>query len=367
MDCYSIGKSIAEDDEVGQLFQTDILNKSVILKRYENASKAGSQDILVDTVVYFPYDLKNPYDGGESVNFSADGFQEALTFKIAQGYPSKELIDQVVADNKYLNMFASMHSLDPFLFKTKAEQLEIDSEIHEEYFAISKEEWERIRLPIREKISKLVTKALGAANDDGDNLSREQYVERFLTKIWEAKDIDGIESFVDAMQISPEKAPEVFFAWKAVCYYQVRFNEIIDRLKEMFRWVGDNQYCCPASNVGMLPEEQRTLRIKRKALRQRMRDSYLSSHKVINMYEGSYNEFVEEDKPQAFIAFLGDTEESYLSLATHVSVATHCLNLWEQYVETHGRALRNEIFFELFDAMIMLYGNTKTSSDEESE
>ena len=77
-----------------------------------------------------------------------------------------------------------------------------------------KEERERIRIPIREKISKLVTKALGEGAADEDNeekLSREQYVERFLTKIWEAKDIDGIEPFVDAMQISAEKAPETFF------------------------------------------------------------------------------------------------------------------------------------------------------------
>ena len=77
-----------------------------------------------------------------------------------------------------------------------------------------KEERERIRIPIREKISKLVTKALGEGAADEDNeekLSREQYVERFLTTIWEAKDIDGIEPFVDAMQISAEKAPETFF------------------------------------------------------------------------------------------------------------------------------------------------------------
>ena len=52
---------------------------------------------------------------------------------------------------------------------------------------------------------------------DKDQGARENYVERFLMKIWEAKDVQGIEPFIKAMQIEPERAPEVFFAWKAVC------------------------------------------------------------------------------------------------------------------------------------------------------
>ena len=339
----------------------------MILKRYEHSEKDGRPDILVDTIVYFPYDLDNPYEGGESVNFSAPGFQEALAFKIAQTYPTQELLQQVSSDMRFLDFLNSMHSLDTFLLKTKAEQVELMEEIHEDYFAISKEEWDRIRLPIREKISKLVNKALGAGGDGSseEKLSREQYVERFLTKIWEAKDIDGIEAFVDAMQISPEKAPEVFFAWKAVCFYQVRFNEMVIRLKEMFRWAGDNAMCSPANSVGMSPEEQRTLRIRRRHLRERMRDSYVSCHKTLQLYQSSYSAFVEKDKPQGFMAFLDNSEQSYLGLATHVSVASHCLNLWERYTKEFGMTLRQEQFFELFDALTMLYGNTK--SDEEAE
>ena len=68
---------------------------------------------------------------------------------------------QIAADTRYLDQLASLHSLDPFLFKMKAEQIEIHEDIHELNFAISKEEWERIRIPIREKISKLMTKVLG--------------------------------------------------------------------------------------------------------------------------------------------------------------------------------------------------------------
>ena len=42
------------------------------------------------------------------------------------------------------------------------------------------------------------------------------------------------------MQIQPENAPEVFFVWKAVCYYQVRYNDMLNSLKALFQWVGHN-------------------------------------------------------------------------------------------------------------------------------
>tara|TARA_Y100001934_G_scaffold201275_1_gene237302 strand:+ start:506 stop:1057 length:552 start_codon:yes stop_codon:yes gene_type:complete len=183
-----------------------------------------------------------------------------------------------------------------------------------------------------------VTKALGEGAADKDNeekLSQEQYVKRFLTKIWEANDIDGIEPFVDVMQISAEKAPEVFFAWKAVCYYHVRFREMEVRLRKVLQSVGDDSLCSPRNSIRMLPEEQRTLRIRRRQIR----DSYEACNKLIGLYERSYDAFVENDNPEAFIGFLDNSEWSYLTLATHVSIATHCLNLWEQFIDAFGLSL----------------------------
>ena len=171
-----------------------------------------------------------------------------------------------------LKLIDTMHSLDPFLFKFKAEQRDADENIHEAYFAISPREWEKIRGPIRDKISRLVEKALGDLGDEGDGLAREQYVERFLLKIWEAKDIEGIEPFIKAMQIEPAGAPEIFFAWKAVCYYQVRFNDALEQLQTMFQWVGHNRLCYPADFVSMSKDELISIEDRRNLLRQKMRE-----------------------------------------------------------------------------------------------
>lgn len=212
LDCYAIGQAIPPDDPVGLLFESDIMNKSVLMKRYEPTLPTARQPVIVTTPVYFPYDFNNPYDGGESLLFNDIGFHSNLSYKIGMGNVSADLQERIDADMNVLRMIDSMHSLDPFLFRSKAEQCEADEGIHEAYFAISPREWEKIRQPIRDKISKLVTKALSDMGNGDDRLAREQYVERFLMKIWEAKDIEGIEPFIKAMQIEPERAPEIFFA-----------------------------------------------------------------------------------------------------------------------------------------------------------
>ncbi len=218
-----------------------------------------------------------------------------------------------------------------------------------------------IRVPIRDKIQKLVSKALGDMG--GDTVAREQYVERFLMKIWQAKDVEGIEPFIKAMQIEPERAPEVFFAWKAVCYYQVRFGALLEALKTMFQWVGHNQLCFPLDFVSLSIGEQKQIKERRHGLRDKMREGYVNAHKVLSAYEHSYNEFVINDRPQTFMHFLGSAENSYLLLANHVSIATHSVNLWKWYVEQFGAELRNVQFMELFDGLTMLNGMERSLTD----
>ena len=69
------------------------------------------------------------------------------------------------------------------------------------------------------------------------------------------------------MQLEPERAPEIFFAWKAVCYYQVRFSGLLEALKTMFQWTGHNQLCFPVDHVSLSKEEVRHIEEKRTLLR----------------------------------------------------------------------------------------------------
>ncbi|MDD9915266.1 MAG: hypothetical protein OXT01_11455 [Rhodospirillaceae bacterium] len=56
------------------------------------------------------------------------------------------------------------------------------------------------------------------------------------------------------------------------------------------------------------------------------------------------------------MSFLQNSDASYLSLASNVSVATHSINLWKWYVEHYGQSMPNENFSELFDGLNNLFG-----------
>jgi hypothetical protein len=350
LDCYEIGRTIDDEDPVGRLFKTDVMNKTVVFKRFEGNAAGAEGPVRIDTTVYFPYDYEEPYEGGESVSLSDKTFQKKLAFKISNGAATKEMMTRIAMDLRMLHILGSLHSLDPFILRSKAEQLGLYEQIHPAYFAMTAEEWEAIREPIRDKISRLVSKALGGAG-----ASRDEQVERFLTKIWEAKDIDGIEPFTKAMQINAESAPEVFFAWKAVCYYQVRFAAQLDGLKAFFQWVGSDKLCYPSDFPNVTKDEEQRIVGLRAKLRKRVREGYVQANTVLKEYEDSYNRFVQQDQPQAFMSFLQNADKSYLSLASSVSNAAHAINLWKWYVEHYGEGMPKTQFMELFSGLTHLY------------
>ena len=55
LDCYAIGKTIGDDESVGKLFKTDVMNKTVVFKRFEGNDAAAEGPVRIDTTVYFPY------------------------------------------------------------------------------------------------------------------------------------------------------------------------------------------------------------------------------------------------------------------------------------------------------------------------
>jgi len=146
LDFYAIGSKVLDDDPIGLLFQTVILNKSVILKQNEKilpkANKSSMFDenflqqfddgrktdppVNVNTVIYIPYDFENAYGGGESDVYRGEEFIKMLAKKVAQGEPSADLVNRLRSDAKILDLLDSMHSLDPFLFRSKAEQYSLE-------------------------------------------------------------------------------------------------------------------------------------------------------------------------------------------------------------------------------------------------
>lgn len=351
---FEIGQRIPADDPVGKLFRNKTLNKTLFFKLMERNSGQYNMVSTVQTLLYFPYNLDNVHEGGDSILFDDPSFNRVLQAKTGADSKSEESQVDYVMDLEILEMIYSLPTLDPFLLRSKSEQLDLDDRVHPYYFMISEDDWKRIRLPIRTKIRTLVRRAY---TDGGSAPAEkiEQHVSRFLTKIWEARDIEGIEDFVRSMEIPPERAPELFFAWKEICYYQVQFDDHLPRMKKFFAWLGDDKSAIPIDWARLLPEDRDRVEYSLGGLRDKVRDTYRSIKQVLNTYEQSYRNFIDLNQPRAFKEFLFHADDDYTNLATCLSANIHALDVWTKMMSRHGKRLRYEHFSEMVDTLSILY------------
>ncbi|MBT4907607.1 MAG: hypothetical protein HON62_12065, partial [Rhodospirillaceae bacterium] len=156
---YDIGRRIPAHDPVGKLFRNKTLNETMFFKIMERNETQYHTVSTVQTLMYFPYNLGNVYEGGDSILFDDPGFNRMLRVKTGADSKSEESQVDYVMDLEILEMIYSLPTLDPFLLKSKSEQLDLDDRIHPFYFNISEEDWGRIRSPIRTKIRTLVRRA----------------------------------------------------------------------------------------------------------------------------------------------------------------------------------------------------------------
>jgi hypothetical protein len=359
---YDIGRRIPANDPVGKLFRNKTLNEAMFFKIMERNETQYHTVSTVQTLMYFPYNLGNVYEGGDSILFDDPGFNRMLRVKTGADSKSEESQVDYVMDLEILEMVYSLPTLDPFLLKSKSEQLDLDDRIHPFYFNISEEDWKRIRSPIRTKIRTLVRRAYMAEDGSVSVEKMEEHVSRFLSKIWEAKDIEGIEDFVRSMDIPEDRAPELFFAWKAICYYQVQFEDFLPQMKSFFSWLGDDKVAIPVDWVRLMPDDRDRVEYSLIGLRDKVRDTYRSIKLVLGNYEQSYRAFINDNQPRAFKDFLSTADEDYTNLATCLSANVHALNVWSKMIDTYGTRLRYEQFNELTDTLSILFDMRRSAA-----
>lgn len=354
-DIAGIGAEIPDDDPLGRMFRNRYLNDSIVFKVVESTVLRGKRTYGIETLVYFPYNHSNIYEGGDSILVSDRNRTEKLNLKCGLNPDNEARVDDFNWDVNMLEMIDTLPTLDPFLLKCKAQQTGIEDELNPAYFNISLDEWNRIQGPIRRKIEALVRKALGVERDAAD-VKLEEHVSKFLKKIWEARDIEGIEDFVFSMDMPSERAPELFFAWKAICYYQVQFAEVESELRKLFTWIGDPKLSLPADFGGLRYEVQDQIKREMKLLRARLRENYLTIQQTLKDYEESYRQFIDDGKPASFKEFLSNADQHYVDLAACLSSNAHAINLLCDQLRRSGSRIQSDQHRQLLDCLLGVFG-----------
>ena len=354
-DIAAMSAAVGDGDKIGPLFRNKYLNNCIILKIIALTRRDRRRTYATDTLLYFPYNAENIYEGGDSVLFSDPKRDALLRHKCGLDPDDPAQLDDSEHDQRLLEMLADIPTLDPFLLREKAMQLDIVEEINPAYFNLTQQEWAAFQAPIREKIDALVRKALGVTHGL-ETSDIANHVSKFLDKIWEARDIENIESFVDSLAIPRDRAPELFFAWKAICYYQAQSQALEPSLKRLFQWVGDPRTALPIDLMNLREELREQVETEITLLKQRMREYYRKTLSILNIYEDSYQQFIEQSNPEPFKRFLGDAQEQFLALAACLSANAHAVNLIEDQWRRGGPQVYSVQHRELLDCLLSIYG-----------
>jgi len=367
-DIAGIAAEISDDDPLGPMFRNKYLNECIFFKVVDSVVVRGKRHYGIETMIYFPYNHENIYEGGDSILVSDPTRDVKLLHKCGLDPAKDDDAEDSVWDNEMMDMVNELPTLDPFLLKCKAQQLGIEEKVNDAYYNITLEEWNRIQKPIRQKIDALVRKALNMGDDIESvdqkvRMKIEENISKFLKKIWEARDIDGIEDFVYGMEMPPERAPELFFAWKAICYYQVQFSKIEHAMHRLFAWIGNPKTALPLDFGGLRHETQDQIKKDLKLLRALFRENYDSIVTTLKNYEESYRLFIDESKPEPFKEFLSNADAYYVDLAAYLSGNSHAINLLEDQIRRNGARIYSNQHRQLIDCMLGVFGEESESSD----
>jgi hypothetical protein len=362
LDCLKMHKDIrhewseiAPERDSGALFALPLLNDCIFLKTVEADLVRGRMNYAVKTLLYFPYNYDNIYEGGDSVAADDPNLQAKLFKKIGRSLSDPTSREQYRGDRPILELIEAIPTFDPFIFKSKALQLDLEGRIHPGFFNVDEAEWKILQRRIRGKIRALVERAVqGQGNESFGTV--ERHVTRFLNKIWEARDVEGIEDLVASLGIAIDKAPDLFFAWKAICYYQSKYRSIEPSLKSFFAWIGGKETSVPQDFATLPPEMRDTIAYSVRVLRGRLRQNHAEVTEILSDYETGYDAFIADGNPARFKAFLADADRHCLRLAAGLAAHAHSINLVYDLTSRWGNVLPSRPYFEVLDGLKTVYG-----------
>jgi hypothetical protein len=307
-----------EGPETGLFFVTRRLNDIIVIKEPNGGAtgmRAGPGAAQgVRTKLFVPYDVSDPYEGGSSIYTDDPGFEEALKQLIGG---EGDAAQRFSSDLERLRMLEQLPSLDPFLLKDRCALA--GWTIDDVYFRLSAAAWANIREHICERFATIGRFAATGGRD----MSREQ-VQKLVDTIWEARDLEPIHPFLAALGLPTERANEMFYAWKAISYFDYEWQRSTDRLRGFSAWLQAVQPRGPAHR-----EDRDAIEEDRGQIRTRLRGKVAEAAKIMADYNESFDTlFNKRQSAKPFAAFMTAAPTHFLTLGTSLNAIYHTLAVW---------------------------------------
>lgn len=348
------------EQKLEPLFKCGILNSTILIKQAGGRDVADIEDLPpIPTKVYMPYDRRRPEDGGASFFFTPNTLRSAISNILGENNIDA---DALAADTELLTLFGRIPSFSPYLMKDILERANLV--IADGYFTLPPRESAMIKQRMRARLRPLVATAF--AGEAGK--MNETSIERLVQKLWELKDMSELMPLVHAFRITADDAPEIFYCWLGIAFFENEYIKLQPQLKKMATWMSNRSSPRDALPRGVLDHYMHTVVRVRRLLQQHWKKSL----SILQQYSSTYDLLVGSSASAAgFIDFLRQSKSHFWSLGGSLGRLEQSVEIWDQVCSRlNYEALNYERGVELFGILNLVNAagaDTAEAADVDAE
>jgi hypothetical protein len=290
-------------------FEHALFKNAMLLKTVGRAA-ADMPANAVQTRVFFPFDPKQPGNGG--VSMPCDG--ELALADVEKFMSCKIDPARVDEDLRKIHVLAKLPSFSPFLLRDAFERSNLSVDLR--HFRVSDAEAFAMRDTLKAKLKPLAAMALALpANSVGDSR-----LDMLARKLWELDDPSFLGAFGQALKIPEGQTIEVLYAWIGVSYFQREFAKRQPKLRELAEWLGGKPQ--PGE---MRDEASRQTEGDRGQVRDSMRWAWSQAGAVFDRYSSSYDTLISKSDAKPFVEYLQNVRTDFHVLGARLALIEQCL------------------------------------------
>lgn len=317
--CNDCARKLMKEEVVDPyFFNLKRMHGLILIKEtISQSEKRSSDDRVIGTKLYIPYNQDDVYEGGRSIFYHDPRLLDVLNefFGLHNNSPDEADLRH---DITILGVLDRLPSLDGFLMR---DALELEGvAANELYFEVSKEERATIHDYVRRKFEPLVRRACG----DGSPLVSQ--VNHLIDKIWEAKDKTALAPLTQAFRFPENDALAIFAAWKGINFYTFEYSRAKQKRERFGLWLRDG--AVPRNVVAK--HDLEFLKQQRRTTAEQLREHWSAIETISREYEQLYSRFLTTpDGVGDFLKFLRRSHEIYWTMGVALSKINHAVHCWE--------------------------------------
>lgn len=331
-----ITESMDDGQNFEPFFHNDTLSHGIFLKHRLRHDEVEVFDGTrsVGTKIFVAFNANRLEEGGKFIFVDERGANEVFHEHFGMDRSVKP--EQVAKDIALLRILDRLPSLDPFLVREKM-RLE-GYEPHVSYFDLSRAEYLQIRGFVEREFTPLAELAFKSGT------TSVQQIDRLVDRMWDSRDLDAIRPLINSLQIKPEEAPEILFAWKGFVYYKSNLGLV----KQQF--VGFQNR---VKHLKVKHFQSKQIELEIEDMRQStligMKRELVEIQKTISKYDLAYKTgLLRERNPKAFRSFLDEAPQMFYDLGASIAAIKHAVSFWDfRFSASKSRECDAEEFIDI--------------------